>query len=178
MEEKVGLICGRFQPIHRGHVELIKTALKECDTLVIAVGSAQEYGTKKNPFDFETRKELILRSLWGVYNKNVVIIGVNDRKNIVDDSSWGKYLISQVIDQTGLVPTVNFTGKEEVRSHWFDEVPIIQQEVDRDILPISATEVRQAILDDDYVKFVELTPPGLWLQYNKIQDKLKEIYND
>lgn len=178
MEEKVGLICGRFQPIHKGHVELIKTALKECDTLIIAVGSAQEYGTKKNPFDFKTRKELILRSLWGVYNKNVIVIGVNDRENIVDDSGWGRYLISQVIDQTGLVPTVNFTGKEEVRSHWFDEVPIIQQEVDRNILPISATEVRQAVLDDDYVKFVELTPPGLWLQYNKIQDKLKEIYND
>ena len=178
MEEKVGLICGRFQPIHRGHVELIKTALKECDTLIIAVGSAQEYGTKKNPFDFKTRKELILRALWGVYNKNIIIIGVNDRENIVDDSGWGRYLISQVIDQTGLIPTINFTGKEEVRSHWFDDVPITQQEVDRNILPISATEVRQAILDDDYEKFVELTPPGLWLKYNKIQDKLKEVYND
>lgn len=49
MEHKIGLLCGRFQPVHRGHIELIREALKHCDHLIIAIGSAQESGTKKEP---------------------------------------------------------------------------------------------------------------------------------
>ena len=56
---KVGLYIGRFQPFHMGHLSIVKRALKECDTLVIAIGSSQENRTKKNPFTFEERKAFI-----------------------------------------------------------------------------------------------------------------------
>ena len=36
-----GLIIGRFQRFHKGHLELVKGILKECDELIIAMASAQ-----------------------------------------------------------------------------------------------------------------------------------------
>lgn len=65
MSEKIGLYIGRFQPFHRGHLSVVREALKHCSKLVIAIGSAQEERTKKNPFSFEERKIFIWRSLWG-----------------------------------------------------------------------------------------------------------------
>lgn len=177
MEHKIGLLCGRFQPVHKGHVELIREALKHCDHLIIAIGSAQESGTKKNPFDFETRKELIRRSLWGL-NAKVTVIPVNDRTVISEDSTWGKYLMNEVFAQTGQVPTINFSGAEQIRSHWFDEVEIEQMEVDRNITPFSATKLRQAILDDDFDSFATMAPNGLFLKYRFLQKTLKEIYDE
>lgn len=177
MKHKVGLLCGRFQPVHKGHIALIREALNHCDHLIIAIGSAQESGTKRNPFDYETRKELLHRSMWGL-GARVTMIPVNDREIISEDSSWGKYLIKEVFEQTGVVPTINFSGTEGVRSHWFDEVEIEQMELDRNITPISATALREAILNDDYDAFAQMAPNGLWLKYEWLKKKLKEIYND
>lgn len=177
MEHKFGLLCGRFQPVHRGHIELIRRALDHCDHLIIAIGSAQESRTKRNPFSFEERKELLRRSLWGL-NKKVTIIPVEDRKQIRDDSGWGNYLYNEVVAKTCVCPTINFSGKEEIRSHWFDCVHIEQMEIDRNENPISATKLRQAILDDDFDAFGEMAPNGLWLKYKWMRSVLRSIEND
>ena len=177
MEHKVGLLCGRFQPVHKGHISLIREALKHCDHLIIAIGSAQESGTKRNPFDFETRKELLHQSMWEL-GARVTIIPINDRAVLSDDSSWGKYLIREVFEQTGVIPTINFSGTEGVRSHWFDEVEIEQMELDRNIIPISATALREAILNDDYGVFTQMAPSGLWLKYEWLKKTLRSIYNE
>jgi nicotinamide-nucleotide adenylyltransferase len=54
-----GLIIGRFQPLHKGHVYLFKKALELVDCLKIGVGSSQMYNQPKNPFTFEERKKFI-----------------------------------------------------------------------------------------------------------------------
>ena len=177
MEHKFGLLCGRFQPVHKGHVKLIRCALEHCDHLIIAIGSAQESRTKKNPFSFEERRELLRRSLWGL-NKKVTIIPVDDRKQIRDDSAWGGYLYNEVVVKTCVCPTINFSGKEEIRSHWFDTVHIEQMELDREETPISATQVREAILNDDFDTFSDLVPNGLLLKFKWMNKVLKEIEND
>jgi nicotinamide-nucleotide adenylyltransferase len=58
-----GIIVGRFQPLHRGHVELFKQILKEVDELVVGVGSAQESHTLENPFTAGERVLMITRAL-------------------------------------------------------------------------------------------------------------------
>lgn len=45
----VGMICGRFQTFHKGHEELVETAMRLCDRVLILIGSAQECGTERNP---------------------------------------------------------------------------------------------------------------------------------
>lgn len=47
-----GLVIGRYQPFHNGHLEIIREIMSdpECTELIIAIGSAQESHTKTNPF--------------------------------------------------------------------------------------------------------------------------------
>ena len=52
----LGLICGRFGPIHKGHQSIINTSIERCDKTLIFVGSAQESGTLRNPFSADFRK--------------------------------------------------------------------------------------------------------------------------
>ena len=174
MKHKVGLLCGRFQPIHNGHIEVINNALENCAHLVIAVGSAQESGTERNPFSFELRKELIIRTLRGRASR-VTIIPVNDRVEILDDSSWGQYLIDEVYKQTGLVPSINFSGVESIRSHWFDGIEIEQVEIDKSKISISASKVREMLLQNDFIGFTEVTHPNIWIKFEQLKKILEEI---
>ena len=54
----MGLLIGRFQPFHNGHLYLIKEALQSVDRLIIGIGSSNVQN-EDNPFDYETRKEMI-----------------------------------------------------------------------------------------------------------------------
>lgn len=40
-KKRLGLVLGRFQPLHAGHLHLIRSAFKENDEVVICIGSAQ-----------------------------------------------------------------------------------------------------------------------------------------
>ncbi|OGK30364.1 hypothetical protein A3F29_02870 [Candidatus Roizmanbacteria bacterium RIFCSPHIGHO2_12_FULL_33_9] len=59
---KTGLIIGRFQPFHKGHLYLMEQAFKHANSLIIAVGSINITDVK-NPFSFETRKKHLETSL-------------------------------------------------------------------------------------------------------------------
>ena len=174
MKHKVGLYIGRFQPFHKGHALIVKEALRHCDTLVIAIGSAQEFGTKKNPFSYEMRKEIIRTSLIGL-NSRVKIIGVEDRLEKKDDAAWGEYLLDIVKAKTGLTPTINFEGYEQVRSTWFEGIDIERQVIDRDEIPVSATMVREAILKNDYKNFITMVPTNVILWFDRMREKLLEV---
>ncbi len=60
---KRGIIIGRFQPPHRGHVEVFKQILREVDELIVVVGSAQESHTLENPFTAGERVLMISKAL-------------------------------------------------------------------------------------------------------------------
>ena len=57
------LIIGRFQPFHKGHLELAKHILKECEELVIAIASAQFNYLEKDPFTAGERIWMIHEAL-------------------------------------------------------------------------------------------------------------------
>ena len=92
MEHKheVGLYIGRFQPFHKGHKSIVEAALKQCDKLIIGIGSSQEIRTKRNPFSYEEREQMILRSFFAeeLYSR-IIIIPIPDRTEYSDDASWG-----------------------------------------------------------------------------------------
>ncbi len=56
---KKGLILGRFQPFHRGHVELIKNVINDGLYPLICIGSSQKGRSKENPFTKNERKKMI-----------------------------------------------------------------------------------------------------------------------
>ncbi len=85
------LFIGRFQPLHKAHVKVIKLLLKKFDKVIIGIGSIQEKRTKENPFSFYERKRM-LELVFGkeIKNGKIEIIGVKDEKS---DEKWtGKLL--------------------------------------------------------------------------------------
>ena len=86
---KRALFIGRFQPFHDAHLVDVKKILKECDEVIIAVGSSQEKNTLENPFSYSERKRMIESVLKKNKIKNYKIYPVPDLYN---DKKWVDYI--------------------------------------------------------------------------------------
>lgn len=168
-----GLFVGRMQPIHDGHLAVIEEGLKRCETLIIAIGSAQEERTARNPLTYLERVMLIRHVLdtEGVDPDRYLIVGVPDRESPSDDESWGEYLLNYIEDVVGGRPTIMFEGAEEVRSHWFSpEDNIDRYTMEREMKPVSATKIREALVNGDNKYFYANTPKGIWFVIEFLAD--------
>lgn len=90
-----GLMTGRFQPFHNGHLSLAKQILNECDELIIVIGSAQFNYIDRDPFTAGERMLMIHEALKEAkidLSKCYVIPLVNDENN----ARWIAYLRSMV----------------------------------------------------------------------------------
>ena len=72
------LIIGRFQPFHRGHLEVLKKVFEECDHVTVGIGSAQYSHTTDNPFTAGERYLMIAESLRDEGYDNFYIVPVED----------------------------------------------------------------------------------------------------
>ncbi|MFQ5800804.1 MAG: nicotinamide-nucleotide adenylyltransferase [Candidatus Hydrothermarchaeales archaeon] len=88
-----GLLIGRFQPFHKGHLSIIKKILKEADELFIVIGSSQYKNTKENPLSANEREEMIKRVLDSGGIKNYKIFKVPD---INDDDLYPSHAMKIV----------------------------------------------------------------------------------
>ncbi|MBF0913816.1 adenylyltransferase/cytidyltransferase family protein [Candidatus Gracilibacteria bacterium] len=57
--ETLGLIIGRMNPPHNGHLGTIKKALSENQKVLLLLGTPQKRDLEKNPLTFEQRKNLL-----------------------------------------------------------------------------------------------------------------------
>jgi nicotinamide-nucleotide adenylyltransferase len=90
-----GVYPGRFQPIHWGHVNVIKWSLERVDELIIVIGTAQESHTIANPFTAGERVVMVKEALKDadVDFSRVYIIPVPD---ILMNVVWVKYVAMYV----------------------------------------------------------------------------------
>lgn len=92
---KRGLMLGRFQPFHNGHISLTKQILSECDELVIIIGSAQFNFIDRDPFSAGERVMMICEALKEAeidLSRCYIIPVANDENN----ARWLAYLRSMV----------------------------------------------------------------------------------
>ena len=77
---KRGLLIGRMQPVHNGHIDIIKETLKEVDEIIIGIGSAQLSHSLKDPFTAGERLLMINHALVdeGIAPKSYYIIPMED----------------------------------------------------------------------------------------------------
>ena len=71
-KKKTGIYIGRFQPIHDGHFEIIKKAIKKNGQIAILVMDSHKYN-KKNPFTFKQVKDKINKKLINFKGKYQII---------------------------------------------------------------------------------------------------------
>ncbi|UXD21457.1 nicotinamide-nucleotide adenylyltransferase [Ignicoccus pacificus DSM 13166] len=81
------VIPGRFQPFHKGHLQLVKWTLERVNEAIIVIGSAQESHTLQNPMTAGERILAIRKGLEceGVDLKRIYLIPVPD---ILMNSAW------------------------------------------------------------------------------------------
>lgn len=71
------LVIGRFQPVHLGHVDLIKKAREHAGSVVVGVGSSNAKPSLRNPFTFEERAQM-LRAAFGDDLEIVAVPDIHD----------------------------------------------------------------------------------------------------
>lgn len=93
---KVGVLVGRFQPFHNGHLKAVRFALKYVDLLYIAVGSSQKSHEPRNPFTAGERIKMIKMAIdeAGIDCKKIIIVPVPDAEQ---HSVWVSYVDALVL---------------------------------------------------------------------------------
>ena len=179
---KRGLIIGRFAPIQIGHNKLIEIGLELCESTLVLIGSAQESGTLRNPYDLKTRIDIIKKSYPGVPDDVLMIRGINDLKNeLNNDLSWGNYVKSEVIRHQGHFSDLAIYGNDPVKRSWFEPNELAELYVPRS--EISATYVRGLMIIDNELEWQKETSPLIHNMYNELRKKLmnvtiyRDIYN-
>ena len=78
-----GLLIGRFQPFHLGHLEALQFALSKVDKLWLGLGSSNKSIEQNNPFSAEERKKMILSSIDDSMKNKITIYFIPDVDNHV-----------------------------------------------------------------------------------------------
>ncbi len=82
---RVGLIIGRFQPMHWGHVRLIEWIRTDGAAPHIGIGSSQFANTRENPFTAAERRRMIDAANAALGLK---VGRVDEVPDIFDDEKW------------------------------------------------------------------------------------------
>lgn len=173
----VGLICGRFQTFHIGHESLVNEAVKLCDRVLLLIGSAQECGTERNPLNVITREKM-LKMVYG-NNSNIMIYGLADLTNENDITpDWGKYLLNNADRYIYKVPEIMISGDDEERKNWFvpeDVLDMKQLIMNKGRIPISATMIRQMMVEDNRREWMRWVNPRLHKMYDETRKELMTV---
>jgi len=78
-----GLLIGRFQPFHLGHLAALEFALSKVDKLWLGLGSSNKPMEKNNPFSVEERQQMILSSIEDSIKNKISIYPIPDLDNHV-----------------------------------------------------------------------------------------------
>ncbi len=148
-----GLLIGRMQPVHKGHINVIKDTLKEVDELIIGVGSADKSHTNSNPFTGGERILMLTKALREskIDPSKYYIIPLED---IACNSIWVGHVKM-------LTPpfTKVYSGNSLVQQLFEEEnINVIQPPL-FNRTEYSGTEVRKRILNNE--NWEDLVPPSV-----------------
>jgi len=135
------LFIGRFQPFHKGHLQILKNASKEYDEIIIGVGSSQYGHTLKDPFTSEERKLMIEKTLEKSGIKNYRIELIPDIHNY---PKWVPYLVSIIPDFDVVLSNSPLTKRLfSENGYRVNETPLYDRN------KYSGKEIRRRILNDE-----------------------------
>ena len=162
-----GLLIGRFQPFHLGHLEALRFALSKVDKLWLGLGSSNKPIEKNNPFSAEERKEMILSSIDDSMKEKISIYFIPDLDNHV---RW-----IEKIDT--IVPDFDIVfSNDELTNHLYSKrdvqvlsIPFLKRD------ELSGTNVRDLIISDQ--NWNALVPKGTenFLISNNAKERLKNL---
>lgn len=176
------LLLARIQPIHNGHIYLIKKMVSECNNVYVCIGSANKYKSLRNPFPVELRKKLLEEALEenDLLDK-VHIITLPDwsmESSENENVSWGRYLYYNVVSQMQKKYfSIYYSDNPKYIKKWFDSevgdyINIVHQEREQINYGVSATKVREAILDKDIEYLNNNCPKCIINNFDQLYERL------
>ena len=184
--KQVNITIGRFQPLTNGHMKCIEQAYHTTGmpTVICMIGVDESKTDKRHPFPTSMLLPIYKKVL--EKNKMIADIVLVKNANIVDIGlmlyEMGYQVRSWSCGTDRLADYEKMALKYVDRAQLADDFQMI--EIKRSDEDISATKVRQALLDDDYKTFVALTPL-ITLQsrlrneecYNELREQILKIYS-
>ncbi len=138
-----GLMMGRFQPFHLGHLDLAKQILGECDEVIIAITSSQFNYLEKDPFTAGERIEMIHNSLKdaSLDLSRIFVVSLENQFNV---ATWASYLKSALpyFDKV-------YSGNDYVSMLLSDSGMDVIKPIFLDRPRLNATKIRNMIISDD-----------------------------
>ena len=139
--DNFSLVVGRFQPLHKGHMDVIRKCAEESEHLTIGIGSAQYSHTPENPFTAGERYMMINKTLRdeGIDNYSIVPIEDLNRYPV-----WVSHVVSlvppfkRVYSNNPLTRRLFQEAGFEVRAS-----PLYNREI------FSGTEIRRRIVNNE-----------------------------
>ncbi|MDH3203197.1 MAG: nicotinamide-nucleotide adenylyltransferase [Nitrosopumilus sp.] len=162
-----GLLIGRFQPFHLGHLEALQFALSKVEKLWVGLGSSNKPIEKNNPFTAEQRKKMILSSINNSMKERITIYFIPD----LDDHIRWIEKIDTIVPKFDII-----FSNDELTKHLYSKrniqvisIPFVKRDV------LSGTNVRDLIISNQ--KWNHLVPEGTknFLTNTNVKERLKNL---
>ena len=145
-----GLLIGRFQPFHLGHLDAVLFGLSRVENLFICIGSSNKSNERKNPFSAKERREMIVTSIEPSIADRIKIFDVPD---VGDHEKW-----TFEIDKTVPKYDIVFTNDEFTRTLFEKREIRVISVILKDREKFSGTSIRNLITYDR--NWRDLVPQG------------------
>jgi len=132
-----GLLIGRFQPFHLGHLNAVLFGLSRVENLFICIGSSNKSNERKNPFSAKERREMIVTSIEPSIADRIKIFDVPD---VGDHEKW-TFEIDKIVPKYDVV----FTNDEFTKTLFEKRKISVISVVLKDREKFSGTNIRNLI---------------------------------
>ena len=160
------VVIGRFQPVHQGHVALLRAGLQHARKLIVVAGSMSQPRSFKNPFTVDEREQMIRAALPACDQARVQVTGVSDAP--YDDAEWlqavqaAVYAAMRAQGDDPATARVALLGHMKDQSSYYLRIfPNWQWQPFANVEGIDATAIRHSYFSDE--KPPHALPP-LWQQ--------------
>lgn len=175
--KKINICLGRFMPFTKGHYKMIEYGLKHNGLPTVIFMISNKKIDKRHPFSDELiqkEMDMLKKSLEGI--ENTVYVSSAD---IVKLGQW--------CYENNYEPQFWITGSDRLAAYKRQaENPKYQDlghfpssfttlEVPRTDEDISATKVREAIMNDDLATFKKMMPNGTEKLFNEFKEALSQV---
>ncbi len=154
---ELAVFIGRFQILHHGHMDVIKSAFNVAHNVLILVGSADCPSDSRNPFSFDERRKFIMDSVSAefgdrVMNYNFSVNPLHDHH--YSNEEWASEVQEAVSNISTLDNKVVLIGHHKDESSFYlDMFPQWEQLEVPNYMSLNSTDLRAVY----YEKNIELS---------------------
>jgi nicotinamide-nucleotide adenylyltransferase len=145
-----GLLIGRFQPFHLGHLDAVLFGLSRTENLFIGIGSSNKSNESRNPFSAKERREMITSSIEPSMAEQIKIFDIPD---VGDHEKWA-FEVDKIVPKYDVVFTNDEFTQTLFEKREMNVVPVVLKDREK----FSGTNIRKLIADDK--NWQDLVPRG------------------